>query len=351
MRSIKPPNISLPKFYGSEEEFPEYWAVYDSLIHSSNGLSTIEKIVLLKDSLRGKAERAIKGIQPIAKNYEWIAQTLKDKFGNRPVNRSKIIQNFFDLKAAAHNAKSCDDCLDSIKAVVNQMVSTDYDIRANSESMWTETIIKKFPYTVIKDVLAKYQDDKNITIGNLITLLEKEISSKLFFETHWGSNREYTKETRSTNEPKTQNQRFTQTCVFCGRTITILHCAEQSPISKKGAIPPRKNVFVGNVSTVTTQAINAASLVVPAVAKNITKAYVWRADQSARMSEPHRQIPGQLEMSLINKTVAADHNSLIPGLTTVIAMMQGEHNRPTHRSLKLSRITTALRSTPVKMNS
>ncbi|XGW34163.1 hypothetical protein V3C99_018183 [Haemonchus contortus] len=97
------------------------------------------------------------------------------------------------------------------------MVSTDYDIRANSEPMWTETIIKKFPYIVIKDVLAKYQDDKNITIGNLITLLEKEISSKLFVETHWGSNREYTKETRSTNEPKTQNQKFTQTCVFCGR--------------------------------------------------------------------------------------------------------------------------------------
>ncbi|VDL67065.1 unnamed protein product [Nippostrongylus brasiliensis] len=56
-RSIKPPSISLPEFYGTPEEFPEYWAIYDSLVPSSNDLSTIEKIVLLKDSLKGKAER------------------------------------------------------------------------------------------------------------------------------------------------------------------------------------------------------------------------------------------------------------------------------------------------------
>ncbi|XGW21976.1 hypothetical protein V3C99_004717 [Haemonchus contortus] len=237
MWSIKPPNINLPKFYGSEEEFPEYWAVYDSLIHSSNDLSTIEKIVLLKDSLRGKAERAIKGIQPIAKNYEWIVQTLKDKFGNRPVNRSKIIQKLFDLKAAAHNAKSCDDCLDSIKALVNQMVSTDYDIRATSEPMWTETIIKKFPYTIIKDVLAKYQDDKNITIGNLITLLEREISSKLFVETHWGSESEQTREIRYTDDSGKQSQRFPRNCAFCGRNNHhSALCRTVTDIQRKRAI-------------------------------------------------------------------------------------------------------------------
>ncbi|KHJ82133.1 hypothetical protein OESDEN_18175, partial [Oesophagostomum dentatum] len=181
-RTVKPPNVTLPKFYGNQEEFPEYWAIYESLIHSSSDITTIEKIVLLKDSLRGKAEKAIKGIQPISKNYEWMVQTLKDKFGNQPANRSRIIQKLFDLKPAARHAKSCDDCLDSIKALVNQLVSTDYDIRVTSDPMWTETIIKKFPYSIAKDILAQYQENKSLTIGELLKLLEKEISSKLFVE-------------------------------------------------------------------------------------------------------------------------------------------------------------------------
>ncbi|VDO63443.1 unnamed protein product [Haemonchus placei] len=45
------------------------------------------------------------------------------------------------------------------------------------------------------------------------------------------------------------------------------------------------------------------------------------------MSEPHRQIPGQQKMSLINQTMAADYSSLILGLETVIAMMLVEYDR------------------------
>ncbi|EYC34940.1 hypothetical protein Y032_1248g3781, partial [Ancylostoma ceylanicum] len=208
-RSVKPPNISLPRFYGNQEEFPEYWAVYESLIHNSSDLSTIEKIVLLKDSLKGKAEKAIKGIQPIAKNYEWMIDTLKDKFGNQPANRSRIVQKLFDLKPAARDAKSCDDCLDAIKALVNQLVSTEYDIRATSDPVWTETIIKKFPYALVKDILTQYQENKGVTIAQLLKLLEKEISSKLFIESQWGFNNE----TRKDVSTKPTHQ-----CAFCGRT-------------------------------------------------------------------------------------------------------------------------------------
>lgn len=42
-RSIKPPQASLPKFHGQPEEFAEYWAVYETLIHKSDELDVIEK--------------------------------------------------------------------------------------------------------------------------------------------------------------------------------------------------------------------------------------------------------------------------------------------------------------------
>ncbi|KAK6755684.1 hypothetical protein RB195_014209 [Necator americanus] len=30
--TISPPRVDLPKFYGNEEEFPEFWAVHETLV-------------------------------------------------------------------------------------------------------------------------------------------------------------------------------------------------------------------------------------------------------------------------------------------------------------------------------
>lgn len=42
-RSIRTPALTLPKFYGVEEDFPEFWAIYETLIHHNQSLSTVEK--------------------------------------------------------------------------------------------------------------------------------------------------------------------------------------------------------------------------------------------------------------------------------------------------------------------
>ncbi|KHJ98653.1 hypothetical protein OESDEN_01374 [Oesophagostomum dentatum] len=150
-RSAKPPTIKLPKFNGIQEEFPEYWALYESLIHKSNELTTIEKVVLQKESLQGSAENAIKGIKSIPANYNWMIETFKKRFSNQPVNRSEIVKRLFDLPHTGKKADSCQSCLDSITTLVHQMVSAGYDIRQTCDPMWIETVIKKFPYEIVKD--------------------------------------------------------------------------------------------------------------------------------------------------------------------------------------------------------
>ncbi|KAK6762166.1 hypothetical protein RB195_023035 [Necator americanus] len=52
LRSIKPPQATLPKFYGNSDDFPEYWAIFEALVHNSEELDTMEKILLLKESLK-----------------------------------------------------------------------------------------------------------------------------------------------------------------------------------------------------------------------------------------------------------------------------------------------------------
>ncbi|KAK6009680.1 hypothetical protein OSTOST_25370, partial [Ostertagia ostertagi] len=85
-RVIKAPTISLPKFHGNQEEFSEFWAIFETLVHNSTEISQIEKIVLLKESLKGPAEKVIRGIQPVPKNYPWMVETITKRYSYQPIN-------------------------------------------------------------------------------------------------------------------------------------------------------------------------------------------------------------------------------------------------------------------------
>ena len=90
-RSIKPPQATLPKFYGNAEDFPEYWAIFETLVHKSKELDIMEKIMLLKESLKGRAQTSIKGIKLIPENYTWFVKTLQQNYSDQPTNRSQIV--------------------------------------------------------------------------------------------------------------------------------------------------------------------------------------------------------------------------------------------------------------------
>ncbi|KHJ93589.1 hypothetical protein OESDEN_06499 [Oesophagostomum dentatum] len=95
-RNLKPKQLKLPRFYSDEEDFPEFWAIFETLVHKNKVLSTIEKMLLIKDSLKGKTDIAFKGIQLVPKNYVWLIEALKKKYGNKPINRAKVVQKLVD---------------------------------------------------------------------------------------------------------------------------------------------------------------------------------------------------------------------------------------------------------------
>uniref|UniRef100_A0A7I4Z4X0 Uncharacterized protein n=1 Tax=Haemonchus contortus TaxID=6289 RepID=A0A7I4Z4X0_HAECO len=83
-RTLKPSQLKVPRFYGDEEDFPECWAVFRTLVRDNKVLSTVEKMLLSKESLRGKAELAVKGIQLVPKNYNWMIGALEKNMGINP---------------------------------------------------------------------------------------------------------------------------------------------------------------------------------------------------------------------------------------------------------------------------
>ncbi|KHJ76291.1 hypothetical protein OESDEN_24089 [Oesophagostomum dentatum] len=181
-KSVKTPTLTLPKFYGVEEEFTEFWAIYETLVHNNTSLSVVEKMLLLKDSLRGKSDNAIKGIQLVPQNYNWMIDALKRKYGNKPVNRARIVQRLTLLRTANITAESCSYVHDKITMLINQMVSAGQDIRKTKDAMWTETILQKFPYEIVKNVLNAIKEKDEVYVEDVMQQIKSEISTKSYVD-------------------------------------------------------------------------------------------------------------------------------------------------------------------------
>ncbi|PIO57310.1 hypothetical protein TELCIR_21282, partial [Teladorsagia circumcincta] len=70
----------------------EYWAVFEVMVHLNANLNETEKMILLKESLVGKAATTIKGIKMIPQNYSWMVDVIKKKYDNLTTTRANVIK-------------------------------------------------------------------------------------------------------------------------------------------------------------------------------------------------------------------------------------------------------------------
>uniref|UniRef100_A0A1I7WP73 DUF1758 domain-containing protein n=1 Tax=Heterorhabditis bacteriophora TaxID=37862 RepID=A0A1I7WP73_HETBA len=224
-RKVQPLRIKVPEFSGKVEEWEEFWAIYEDMVHTNAELSVMEKIILLKDSLKEKPTKTIKGIQMLPANYEWMVSTLQKRYGHKSNNRSSIVQNLHDLKPAINDAEKCLDVLEDINALVNQMESTGYNVRTTNDPMWTDAICKKFPYHILSKTLKMQNEKDTMTIEELLESLESEISSRHITERRMRvldrkEPRSFEQNLRSTADVQRYNNNLRHSekvCEFCDR--------------------------------------------------------------------------------------------------------------------------------------
>uniref|UniRef100_A0A7I4Z2P9 Integrase catalytic domain-containing protein n=1 Tax=Haemonchus contortus TaxID=6289 RepID=A0A7I4Z2P9_HAECO len=210
-RSVKPPQVSLPKFHGGAEEFPDYWAIFETLAHNSPDLAVMEKILLLKESLVGKAPNPIKDMTLISDNYNWIIETLPKNNLNQPTNRAQIVQKLINMKPAANTAESCSTVFDNIQ--VHQMISAGHDVRRTCEPIWYEIILAKFPRDIVKPVLINGQSKDQQTIEDLMAQLKGEISAVLYVDCSLG----HANKPIGANNVDHPRPQYSDKCIFCHR--------------------------------------------------------------------------------------------------------------------------------------
>ncbi|XGW12069.1 hypothetical protein V3C99_013053 [Haemonchus contortus] len=232
--SIAPPRVSVPVFTGKEEEFPEFWAVYEQLVHNNPTLSTTEKMLLLKESLQGKSDKSIRGIQLIPQNYEWTIKTLHKKYGNKPANRARREQQLNELPRASRTAESCEKVFDDICMLLNQIISTGQNIRVCKDALWTETILSKFPKDIVEPVLLKMREHDDLTVDSILDFISGEISAKAYVQSRL---RPYDPANRESAN------RTTQLCVICETSSHFTwQCQSKLPVSKKRDIVAQKRL-------------------------------------------------------------------------------------------------------------
>ncbi|KAK6762833.1 hypothetical protein RB195_023512 [Necator americanus] len=173
---VKYPQLKLPHFDGQNESWEEFWDTFSLIIDQNSQLNDLEKILYLKDSIRGKTQQAIRSIPMRSSNYRLIVDLLQKKCGNKGNNRSKIVQRFMNIPQATSKAASCVATLDQVKDLVFQMIATGYDIRKKHDPLWIDTILAKFPYEIIKDCMKTITSGSRLTVGTLLEELQDSVS-------------------------------------------------------------------------------------------------------------------------------------------------------------------------------
>ncbi|XP_064117745.1 uncharacterized protein LOC135223170 [Macrobrachium nipponense] len=82
MHKVKLPSLSLPEFEGTDGEWPPFWDVFESNVHSRPDLRAVDKFITLKGCLKGEALTLIRNILVTNENYLDAIDLLKKTYAN-----------------------------------------------------------------------------------------------------------------------------------------------------------------------------------------------------------------------------------------------------------------------------
>lgn len=97
-RKTRLPELIIPQFSGSYTEWPDFIAMFTTVIANDMDLSKIEKFQHLRASLTGAALDTISSLEPTDANYDKAISLLFNRFDNKLINFQTHIKEVFGLK-------------------------------------------------------------------------------------------------------------------------------------------------------------------------------------------------------------------------------------------------------------
>ncbi|XP_060804991.1 uncharacterized protein LOC106132978 [Amyelois transitella] len=125
----KLPQIQLPKFSGSYEEWQAFYDMFQSLIHQNSNLSAVQKLHYLKSSLSGEPENLLKNLSTTDINYEEAWKQLTRRYNNKRFNCNEILKRLFSQRnLSIESASSIKQLLDTTSACLKSLQNMSINI-------------------------------------------------------------------------------------------------------------------------------------------------------------------------------------------------------------------------------
>ena len=120
--NIPLPKINIPPFDGKIDEWSNFKGLYDSLVHTNDSLSNIEKFQYLKSYLFGDAASMVANYQLKGELYEIAYKTVNDRYHNKRRLAQLYIDQILDFNKNS-NSRSLQGLLITHTTAVNSFKS------------------------------------------------------------------------------------------------------------------------------------------------------------------------------------------------------------------------------------
>lgn len=155
-RRSRLPEMQLATFNGKYEDWPEFYAMFNTVVGSNEDLSKIEKLQHLRSCLEGAAIDTIKSLEPSEANYDKAIELLIRRFDNKLLQFQGHIRSIFGLpgveKGSAQSLRALSDNVNSHLRALGTIATSEQiadglliniisrKLDANTQEKWEEAL-------------------------------------------------------------------------------------------------------------------------------------------------------------------------------------------------------------------
>ncbi|UYV76707.1 hypothetical protein LAZ67_14001843, partial [Cordylochernes scorpioides] len=176
--NVNLPKINLPIFNGDSANWLSFREIFNSTINSNQTLTEIQKFQYLNASVKGPAEKLIRGFPISDKNYQQAWDTLCNRFNNRRELAFSQINKIFSIRPLKSiSAGSLYEILDVCNEGIRNL-----SVLGLEKNTLTDLILIKFFEKRIGEALRKeweltLQNEEYPTFENFVNFIEKHARS------------------------------------------------------------------------------------------------------------------------------------------------------------------------------
>ncbi|XP_072403265.1 uncharacterized protein [Diabrotica undecimpunctata] len=218
--NIRLPQLSLPSFDGSFDQWLFFRDSFTSIRHENSSMSKVQKFHYLRLSLQGKAADKVKSLQLCDANYDIAWKLLKDRFEDKQFLIKNHIKALFDLptltKESYYGLTSIRDGIEkNLNALEVLQRPTEH-----CDDLIIYLITNKFDNTT-KRAWESRTDARNIpTLQHLLTFLEERCRILSSITQH--------QDDTASKQPHRQTRSFVSTtttnCTLCNASHSLYTC-------------------------------------------------------------------------------------------------------------------------------